>query len=59
LLINRIILFPYDSQVFMGSPILQVIGSFLRLFSEFRQLSACYEGEIVVFDALGNWCEGG
>lgn len=35
LLINCIVLFPYDGQVFVGSPILQVISSFLRLFSEF------------------------
>ncbi len=52
LLINRIVLFPYDGQVFVGSTILQVIRSFLWLFSEFGQLSASNKGEIVIFNTL-------
>lgn len=59
MLINRIVLFPDHSQIFMGSSILQIVCGLLRLFSELGQLSSSYEGEIVVFYALIDGGEGG
>ena len=52
LLINSIVLFTNYSQVLMGSSILQIITTFLGLFSEFRQLSTGNKGKIIVFHSL-------
>ena len=59
LFVDSVIFFSDYSEVFMGSTVLKIVGSFFGLFSEFGELPASNEGEVVVFNALSDGSEGG